>query len=238
MNVLSVGAGSLAHGVHYAVLVIGLLGLGVLLGPQLVGGRRLQPPRDEHEGRVAELHRQIASGSLGVATVAPPLVFSTVRRATGAALLPIAVISSTAASGVHAAMGPAHFRELPLFGLFFAFSAIAQILWSVAVVLTPSRRLLLVGLVGNAAVVALWAATRTVGLPLGLMPTPEALGPWDLACAGWEIAVVVACVRMLRLGRAVDLRLSSFDFWPRSACAWMIASSVLLGALTVSGAGA
>lgn len=229
---LSVGASTLAHGVHYAVLVTGLLGLLALLGPQWTGGRTTHAPRDEHERRVAELHRQLAGG---VTTLtAPP---GPALRRTGAAL-PIAVISSTAAASVHAAVGPAHFRELFLFGLFFAGSAIAQVVWSLLMVLRPSRSLLVAALVGNSVVLVLWAVTRTVGLPFGLLPSPEAVGPWDLCCGLWEAVVVVACAALLRSRYPVRLHVPTWELWPRSAHVWAVVSVLALGALSVSGAGA
>lgn len=237
MELMSVDAGALAHSVHYGVLVIGLVGILALLGPSWVGGSRRQPPRDDHERRVRALQQQISSG--GIALLAPPVSLAPPRPRTQprGALVPLAVLSSTAAAGAHAAVGPAHFRELLLFGLFFCGSALAQIAWASAMVLAPSRRLLLAGLLGNTALIGLWLATRTVGLPFGLMPTPEAVGAWDVACVAWEGVVVVACARLLQTGER-DLRLAGPASWPRSAQTWTVVSVLALGLLTVSGAGA
>jgi hypothetical protein len=44
----------------------------------------------------------------------------------------------------------------------------------------------------------LWAITRTVGLPFGLLPTPEPIGALDLCCGGWEAVVVLTGVQLLR----------------------------------------
>ncbi|MCZ4498695.1 MAG: hypothetical protein JWQ74_1248 [Marmoricola sp.] len=244
MLVMSVGASSLAHGVHYAVLGIGLLGLVVLLGPPWVGARKQHLPRDEHERRVAALHRQLGAGT-PTALVLPrgPRTTRATRAArpgaarTGAAL-PIAIISSTAAASVHAAVGPAHFRELFLFGLFFAGSATAQIIWSLLMVLRPTRSLVVAAGLGNAVVLVLWAVTRTVGLPFGLLPSPEAVGPWDLCCGVWEAVVVVACAALLRSPAPLDLHVATWERWPRSARTWAVVSVLALGVLSVSGAGA
>ena len=224
---------ALAHGVHYGVLVVGLLGLLVLLGPQWVGAPRSRGPRDEHEGRVADLRRQIATGSLGTSTLLAPRRLAP-ATAPATLLMPVVVVASTAAAGVHAAVGPMHFRELVLFGVFFTGSAVAQLGWSVLMVLVPSRRLLVAGLVGNAVFLALWLLTRTVGLPLGLMPSPEAVGPWDLACATWEVVVVIGCAKLL----ATDAvpRVPAYEDWPSSTRLWLYGSMIVLAALTLSGA--
>ena len=61
-----------------------------------------------------------------------------------------------------------------------------------------SRALLVAGAVGNIAVIGLWAITRTLGLPFGLLPEPEAVGPWDVACGGWELIVACSCIALLQ----------------------------------------
>ena len=84
----------------------------------------------------------------------------------------------------------------------------------------------------------LWAVTRSVGLPFGLLPSPEAVGPWDLACGGWELLVAGCCVAVLRSGEAPPARLASWRVW-HPAARWFVAGSALgLVALSLSGAGA
>jgi hypothetical protein len=231
---MSVGASSLAHGVHYMVLAVGVLGLVALLGPHWISGPSPRAPRDEHEARVAHLHQRIATGSLATPVSTPPRATVRVRAE---AALPIAVISSTAAAAVHAAVVPAHVRELLLFGLFFTGSAVGQLVWSVLVARAPSRRLLLVGATGNSVVLVLWLITRTIGLPFGMLPKPEEVGRWDLCCGAWEAVVVIACIRALRREPASPVRVPRYDAWPRSAQAWMFGSILTLMALSISGAG-
>jgi hypothetical protein len=243
---MSISATAVAHDIHYAVLGIGVVGLLVLLGPQWVGAHRGLPPRDEHAQRVQALTEQIASGGLG-RHVTPPVPSALLNRPVGldpvrARYLPLAVIGSTAAAGVHAAVGPAHFREQVLFGLFFAGAALAQIAWSMAMVVRPGRSLLMAAVVGNSAVLALWATTRTIGLP-GLLPNPESVGPWDLFCAAWELLVVINAGRALRaaddrVDSRVDLRLPAWPDWDPSARAWAVGSVLVLLALTLIGASA
>jgi hypothetical protein len=239
---MSISASTLAHGVHYAVLGVGLVGVLTLLAPQLAGPRSAQ---DEHARRVRLLGEQIDAGALGTTPVVFPAVLAprtppvaAARRRTSLHLS-VAIVSSAAAAGVHAAVGPAHFSEKLVFGLFFAGSAMAQVLWSVAVVARPTRLLLELGVIGNVVAIVLWAQTRTVGLG-SLLPHAEAVGPWDLCCVAWEIATVVCCSLLLaeRRPAAIELRLAAWADWAPSARAWAVGSAVVLGALTLTGAGA
>jgi hypothetical protein len=233
---VSAGAGSVAHGVHYTVLGIGLLGLVVLLAP----GRRSARVQDEHALRVEALRHQVAVGALGgrhAALPALPPAFSEVSLV-GRLWLPLAVISCTAAAGVHAAVGPAHFREKVVLGLFFAVATVAQLAWSIAVVVRPSDLLLRLGALGNAALIALWVVTRTVGLP-GLLPGPEEVGSWDLACVGWELVAVITCLPLLgkNHGPRPSYRVAQWVDWDHRARLWAYVSIVGLGLLSISGAG-
>ena len=107
-------------------------------------------------------------------------------------------LASLGAGVVHVAVCPDHFREAAVFGLFFAVCALAQVGWAAAVLAQPSRRVWLAGLAGNAAVLALWAVTRTVGLPFGPEAgAAEAVGRADALAGVLEVVVVVAAVRAL-----------------------------------------
>ncbi len=61
---------TLAHGVHYGLVLGGLVGIALLLGPQLLArsrGRRSLPahaPVDAHERRVALLRAGLAASGL------------------------------------------------------------------------------------------------------------------------------------------------------------------------------
>ena len=238
---LSAGATSVvAHGIHYTVVGVGLVGLLALIGPQLVGGRRTPSVHDEHSLRVLALTDQISSGRLG-ATATPALHVAWARSEVSdhvrTLYLPLAVVSSAAAAGVHAAVGPVHFREGLAFGLFFAVAALAQVGWSVAMAFRPTRTLLVAVVVGNTAVLLLWLFTRTIGLP-GLLPGPEAVGLWDLCCGAWELTVVVAAGRVLLSEPSIDLRLPTWPDWEPSARAWALGSAFLLPVLSLTGIGA
>jgi hypothetical protein len=232
---VSAGASSVAHGVHYSVLGIGLLGLVVLLAPPRTPSRHRAAVPDDHARRIAELRRSVAAGTIGATSRATSVVSRPIATTSSRQTwLPLAVVSTAVAASVHAAVGPAHFREQTLFGLFFALSALAQLTWSVAMVVRASPRLLAVGAVGNVGLAVLWLATRTVGLP-GLLPGPESVGAWDLACVVSELVAAVACVQAL--GARTSYRLESWAGWDRRVQAWTCLSIVGLGLLSISGAG-
>jgi len=240
----STGAASVvAHGIHYAIVVAGVVGLAALLAP---GFRTAHTtPRNAHEARVLALRTALSGPDLApeqLATANDPTLVARFREpvltTAQRVLLPLAVVSSAAAAGVHAAVGPQHFREATLFGLFFASSALLQLAWAGAVAVACSRWLLTAGALGNVAVLVLWAVTRTVGLPLGLLPEPEAVGSWDLACAGWELIVVCGCVALLRSRHPLPTGLVEWRRWHPGVRWYVAASLLLLVGLSLSGAGA
>jgi hypothetical protein len=119
------------------------------------------------------------------------------------------VALSAGAGAIHLSVASDHFHEYWLFGAFFAALGTAQAAWAIlAAICGPSRRLLIAA-TGNAAVVALWAASRTTGLPLGPHPgAPETLGFPDLTATLFEAILAGWAVWMLRhrrrpSGRAV-----------------------------------
>ncbi len=76
-----------------------------------------------------------------------------------------------------ASLGLIHMLALPLYfeqwlgyGVFFFSVAVIQVVYSMLLAVNPPNRILLwAGIVGNACIIALWAVTRTVGIPLGPM---------------------------------------------------------------------
>lgn len=222
----------LAHGVHYALVGVGLVGVTWLLVPQLVGSGP-----SEHDRRVAALRARAAAGQL--ATLLPPPAAA--RRSRDETLhLPLAVVASACAAGVHAALGPAHLQEATLFGLFFGVAALAQLGWSALALHRTTPALLRAGVVLNLGCVGLWVLTRTWGLPLGLMPVREPVGPWDLAAVTWELVVVAACAALLRAVPPAPYagpRLPAWVDWHRGATTATVLSVAVLLALSLSGAG-
>ncbi len=230
-----------AHGIHYAIIGVGAVGLVAILVPRFLAAPTA--PRDAHEARVLALRSAIAMGSQATTLDPTPVAVSEgwetrepVLTAAQQVLLPLAVVSSAAAAGVHAAVGPAHFREATLFGLFFVGAALIQLVWAGAAMVSCSRALLVAGAVGNMAVLAVWGVSRTLGLPFGLLPEPEALGPWDVACGGWELIVAGSCIALLQSVGPLPTRVVPWRRW-HPAVHWFLAASVLaLVALSLSGA--
>jgi len=99
--------------------------------------------------------------------------------------------ASLGAGVIHAAVVPEHLEETWLFGGFFIACAVFQFVWAVVVVGSPSPGVYRLGMVANGAMVAVWAVSRTTGLPVGPDPwMPEALGALDLLATGLEIVLI------------------------------------------------
>ena len=228
----------LAHGVHVALVTAGLAGLGSLLAPSVALNRRTgsRPgPRDAHDARVGALRAALAQYAAGgpVTDLLAQPVQPPQARPTGSTLvLPLAVTGMLAAAGVHAAMIAPHLRERLLLGAFFLGCALAQLAWTARALRRPAPSWLAVGAAGNLAVVALWAVTRTAGLPLGLVPSPEAVGGWDVACVAFELVAAGACA--VAAGRPAG-RLAPWREWHAAAYAWIALATTLLVVLSVSG---
>jgi hypothetical protein len=111
--------------------------------------------------------------------------------------MPLALASATAAGSalVHFAVAPEHFAEWWGFGLFFVLCAEVQLGWAIMLGRFRSNRMLAVGLVGSLFLVAVWALSRTSGLPLGPEPgVPEEMGVPDVASVALELVTAGACV--------------------------------------------
>lgn len=107
-----------------------------------------------------------------------------------AAAAQVALLSAGAAA-IHFVVISEHFEEWWIFGLFFAVTAMAQLTWAVLIVTRCSRLLTWSGVVGNAAIVALWIVTRTAGMPLGPdAGTPEPVGVADSVASAFEVGIV------------------------------------------------
>lgn len=239
----AVGASVLAHGLHYAMVLAGLWGLAALLLPhtltRLLGST---PAPDEHARRVADLRAAVAVGAPGIAVppLAPaqPAVPATPPEAGTA--LPLAVVATAAAAGIHAAVAPPHLREWVVSGAFFLVVALAQLAWTVAAQ-HPSVRVLRVGVALNLGLVGLWVVTRTVGLPVGPLAEPHPVGAWDVVCVGWELLAAAACLRALhdtgpdRARAEEPASLPGWFEWRPVARAAVGAAAVSLALLTVMG---
>lgn len=237
------GASVLAHGVHYGLVLGGLVGVALLLGPQLLARQRVRRslpahlPADAHQRRVALLREGLATGTL-TRSPADVLLLDPGPRDIAVAgsrtALPLAVVASAAAAGIHAAVVPGHLDDGVAVGAFFLTCALAQLAWAARLLRGATPSLLVVGLLGNAGVLVLWLGSRTVGLD-GLPHGSGAFGPWDLTCAAFELTVVGVCAHRIT-HRATREAPAPWWAWTSPVHGLLVTAVLALGVLSLSGA--
>jgi hypothetical protein len=105
---------------------------------------------------------------------------------------------SVAAGAIHLAVAGEHFDLTWWHGVFFAVVGWGQLAWAAAVVVRPSRRLLLLGTLGNLAVVITWADSRLWGIPFGPESfEPESVSLADALSTGFEVGIVLLTAAVL-----------------------------------------
>jgi hypothetical protein len=105
---------------------------------------------------------------------------------------------SAAAAAIHFAVVFEHFKDYLLYGVFFLVLAWAQLIWPAVLVWRPSRPWLWLGIAGNAAVLAVYAASRTVGLPFGPgLHHPEPVGALDVVSCVLEFTLITGCAALV-----------------------------------------
>jgi hypothetical protein len=111
-------------------------------------------------------------------------------------------VAGAGAAAVHYVVMPTHFAESTLYGAFFLLAATTQLGYSSLLVFRPSRALVAVGMLGNAAMVALWLTTRLVAIPLGpAAGSREGFGGLDILASCFEVAIVLlGALVLLRAG--------------------------------------
>jgi hypothetical protein len=106
---------------------------------------------------------------------------------------------SLAAGGIHLAMVPSHWDGSTLEGIGFAVVGWFQVTVGVALLGHARRALLRLLVVVNLGILGAWAVSRTWGLPFGEHSGhPSDATFVDLACVGFEVALVLAALAMLR----------------------------------------
>ena len=119
------------------------------------------------------------------------------RLARGGPVYALALCSAGAAI-IHAFVCPRHFEEAFAFGVFFATAAAVQGAWAAVAFVRPTRTLLTVGVAGNAAVILVWAISRTAGLPIGPDTWhPETISALDAIATLLEAGVVLGASVLL-----------------------------------------
>ncbi len=123
-----------------------------------------------------------------------PQDLSTVSAVAGCRL---AAVCTGASAVVHACAGPHHVAEHLLLGTAFLVCAWSQFVWAALLVLSPTRSLLWLGVALNTVLVAGWATSRIVTVPLLTLGGPHAVGAWDVAATLWEQGALACCVVLL-----------------------------------------
>lgn len=135
-----------------------------------------------------------------------------------------------AAGGFHLAALPSHLYESAAAGAFFAAVALGQLVGAVLVATRPSSRTTVAVILGNVVVLAIWAVSRTTGLPVGgELGVREPLAALDGLAAVAEVLVVGGALTVLR--RAGMIRLPSTRWQPVVAMGvvWLAAGGVATG---------
>ncbi|WP_139982435.1 hypothetical protein [Nocardioides litoris] len=235
----AVGASLLAHGLHVLMVLLGLWGLAALLVPHALArlGAAPAPVADEHRHRVDALRAAVTAGAPGLplgplSDPAAPGPSATAPRTgpgrVGTLHVPLAVVASAAAAGVHAAVAPPHLREQAALGLLFLLAAATQLAWA-ALAQRPTVGLLRAGVVLQLAMVATWLASRTTGLPWEPLATRHPVGPWDVVCVAWELLAAAACLRAVAAAEGGPLPRHTAGWW-----GWHPAVRAAVGAAGVS----
>ena len=157
------------------------------------------------------------------------------------------------AAAIHAYVAPEHLREWWLYGGFFVAVTVVQLALAWLVLRAPTVPVLLAGIWGTAALIAVYVASRTTGLPLtppgghihgsavhkvvagdfayGVPHLPgtdshvEAIGAIDLAALAVELLLIVILVGLLP---AAVRRLTTNVMMVLAVAAWGIGAGLAL----------
>jgi hypothetical protein len=107
---------------------------------------------------------------------------------------------SLAAGAIHAIAMVDHFTHYWLYGVFFLVVTYGQVLWGVALLRERvGERGLALGAYANLAIVAVWLASRTIGVPIGPdAGSREAVGVMDVAATLDQLVLVAYVAAILR----------------------------------------
>lgn len=120
---------------------------------------------------------------------------------------------AVAAGVIHAVALVQHFSEAYLYGVFFAIVAASQLAWGSWLYRHPDdRRFLAAGATANIAIVAIWALSRTTGVPLiPQVGQAEAFGLLDLLATCDELAIAALVIAILLPAGPLGTRLGQLN---------------------------
>src|SRR5215469_12244116 len=105
---------------------------------------------------------------------------------------------SAGAAAIHFAVVFEHFAEYVLYGVFFLVISWAQLIWPVIALWRPARPWLWLGIAGNAIVILVYVASRTIGLPFGPdLHQVESAGALDVVSCLLGAALIAGCAALI-----------------------------------------
>jgi hypothetical protein len=141
---------------------------------------------------------------------------------------------SVGASAIHFAVVFEHFVEYTLYGFFFLVISWAQMIWPAVLLWRPSRFWLWLGIAGNAIVIAVYVASRTVGLPFGPdLHHAESLGALDVVSCVLEFGLIIGCAALLWRPFLVDRPVARRGRVTRAATLVAIPAAVITATIAV-----
>ncbi len=108
-------------------------------------------------------------------------------------------LASIGAGAIHLALGPAHMTEWKVLGYGFLAAGVAQISLGLLLLVTGSRRVLVLATLTTLGLIGVWLASRTTGLPVGPSAgQAEGVGVADLLSFALESVVALGALILLR----------------------------------------
>jgi len=127
---------------------------------------------------------------------------------------------------IHVGAAVDHYGEFPLYTLVFCLLAAGQTAWAAMLLARPSRRAMLLGGAFQLGIVALWALSRTVGVPIAPRAwVPEEIGVADLVATVGEVVSVVGVLCVALSPRSKPARVATQRMAP------LLLAVVLMGVL-------
>ncbi|UQA97373.1 hypothetical protein [Streptomyces halobius] len=106
-----------------------------------------------------------------------------------------AAFASLGAAAIHLASAPDHYAEWWPAGVFFYAIAVFQAGWAPAALRPSGRAVMLLGLLANAGSIALWAVSRTAGIPVGPSAgVPEAISRVGVTTVAFETVICLVAL--------------------------------------------
>ncbi|HYK31512.1 MAG TPA: hypothetical protein VEV63_06095 [Streptosporangiaceae bacterium] len=141
---------------------------------------------------------------------------------------------SVGAAAIHFAVVFEHFAEYALYGVFFLVISWAQMIWPAVLLWRPSRPWMWLGIAGNAIVIAVYVASRTVGLPFGPdLHHTESVGALDVVSCLLEFALIVGCAALLSRPSLADRPVGRRGAVARAAAVIAIPAAVIAATTAV-----